>query len=123
MTKEQKRLTLTGSNMPDEVYEKLNELAKSKRLTHYIIELVQKEKVMDRFIESLSAFPLNDLENNIKDIQYKVSAIDTKLDNGIVPEIKKESQPRNENQIIEGKINVASKIEGSIEESVEEVDF
>ena len=58
---EKKRLTLTGKNIPDNIYEKLDKLANEKRLTNYIVSLVEKEEslvekesMMDKMNKSLS---------------------------------------------------------------------
>ena len=49
MAEKRKRITLNSEDMPDEVYEVLNEKALNRKITPYIIELVQ-QRIKDKAI-------------------------------------------------------------------------
>lgn len=77
MVKEKKRLTLTGNKMPEEVYKKLEELGSTRRLTPYIVSLIEKEEHTNKLIESLSS-----VAERMEDIEHKVDHIYEAISSG-----------------------------------------
>ncbi|MFV1457690.1 hypothetical protein, partial [Bacillus mycoides] len=53
-----KRFTLTGKNMPDWVYDKLEEKSERKEATAYIVGLLEKEAMFNRIIEQMGNLSL-----------------------------------------------------------------
>ncbi|PKR83070.1 hypothetical protein [Heyndrickxia camelliae] len=117
--KEKKRITLTGNKMPEETYSKLDQLAKERKLTPYIVNLVEKENMMDKLIEGLSI-----LVSKIDTIEHKVDQVQEQLS---LSKIEIEHRPLiNDNEpekIAQGKIEVSEKIVGGIEEDIPDFDF
>ncbi|WP_382549281.1 hypothetical protein, partial [Streptomyces sp. NPDC057131] len=117
-SKEQKRLTLVGSAMPEEVYKKLKQHSDKRSLTPYILNLIEKEETLDKLIESLSSIPL---------IIDKVNKIESKQDE-IVRELRssffqaasiEQLDEVKESEVIEieeGRIDVSQNLSGGIEE-------
>lgn len=110
------RLTLTGNKMPDEVYKKLEEKGSDRKLTPYIVSLVEKEEMMDKLIESLST-----LIHKVDHLDEKFTRIELKLE-GTNVSIKNESIIE-EVEIKQGNLEIAENIIGGIEEDIEEMDF
>lgn len=110
------RLTLTGNKMPDEVYKKLEEKGSDRKLTPYIVSLVEKEETMDKLIESLSI-----IIHKIDRLDEKVSGFETKLEGATVSVVNETVS--NEEDIKQGDLKVGENIIGGIEEEIEEMDF
>lgn len=110
------RLTLTGNKMPDDVYKKLEEKGSDRKLTPYIVSLVEKEVMMDKLIEGLST-----LLRKVDCMDEKFSRIEMKLESGSVF-IKSEAIPE-EHEIEQGDLKINENIIGGIEEDIEEMDF
>lgn len=121
---EKKRLTLTGNKMPDHVYGKLEKLGIERTLTPYVVSLVEKEEKMDSLIENLSFLisKLNNVENIVIDIHQKLenTTIST-LQIGSINSL--EAPVESSESIREGKLEISNRIEGGIEEEIEERDF
>lgn len=121
---EKKRLTLTGNKMPDQVYAKLEKLGTERTLTPYICSLVEKEEKMDSLIENLSFLisKLNNVEHIVLDIHQKLenTTIST-LQIGSINSL--ETPVESSESIREGKLEISNRIEGGIEEEIEERDF
>ncbi|MFS0783505.1 hypothetical protein [Bacillus sp. 1P06AnD] len=117
--KEQKRLTLTGNKMPEDVYDKLEQLGATRRLTPYIVSLVEKEVMMDKLIDHLTILisKVDSVEKQMTDLkaQIKHSSSLTIQPNTKVP-IEPEIIPK-------GELKVSKTIVGGIEEEIDEIDF
>lgn len=110
------RLTLTGNKMPDEVYKKLEEKGSDRKLTPYIVGLVEKEEMMDKLIESLST-----LIHKVDHLDDRFSGFEAKLD-GVNLSVKYETNTDDE-EIKQGDLEIKDNIIGGIEEEIEEIDF
>lgn len=110
------RLTLTGNKMPDEVYKKLEEKGSDRKLTPYIVGLVEKEETMDKLIESLST-----LIQKVNHLDDRFSGFEEKLD-GVNVSVKNETNTDDE-EIKQGALEIKDNIIGGIEEEIEESDF
>ncbi|MFP7474456.1 hypothetical protein SFC55_26065 [Niallia taxi] len=85
MTTKKPRLSLTVNKMPEEVYQILTEKGDSRRLTPYVVSLVEKEKQMDQIISSLSSLEekekkVDQLISSLSLILDKVSGLENKVD-------------------------------------------
>lgn len=85
MTTKKPRLSLTVNKMPEDVYEILAEKGDSRRLTPYVVSLLEKEKQMDQIISSLSSLDekekkVDQLISSLTLILDKVSGIENKVD-------------------------------------------
>lgn len=85
MTTKKPRLSLTVNKMPEDVYQILAEKGDSRRLTPYVVSLVEKEKQMDQIISSLSTLEakekkVDQLISNLSLILDKVSGLENKVD-------------------------------------------
>lgn len=112
---DKKRLTLTGKNIPDKIYTKLDKLANERTLTPYIVSLVEKEETMDKILKSLSI-----MLSKIDKLDDQMGEIKDKLHSGIVvtaPEEKKEeTKDIEEDSIPQGNTGINTKeIKGHIE--------
>lgn len=117
---EKKRLTLTGNKMPDHVYARLEQLGIERKLTPYICNLVEKEQQMDSLISTLSVFidKLTTVEKIVLDINQKLDNTTIQTGPG-----SKENLVNPVDDIREGKLEISNRIEGGIEEEIEERDF
>lgn len=116
---EKGRLTLTGTKMPDEVYKKLMQMGADRKLTPYIVNLVEKEDMMDKLIESLSS-----LTNTIQNIDVRFTNLEKRLESGNVSHyIAPATTEENIEEIKQGKLEISDKVVGGIEEEVEDLDF
>jgi len=118
---EKKRLTLTGNKMPDKIYKKLEELGNQRKLTPYVISLIEKEEKMDMLIEHLSV-----LVNKIDNVEHNMAKINQKLEGVSIQDIYPETANKANTSvetIQEGKLDISDHIEGGIEEQIEEIDF
>ncbi|MEY8742849.1 hypothetical protein AB9M62_25635 [Bacillales bacterium AN1005] len=75
MTTKKPRLSLTVNKMPEDVYDILAEKGDSRRLTPYVVSLVEKEKQMDQIISSLSS-----LEEKEKKVDQLLTSLSLALD-------------------------------------------
>ncbi|NWO12689.1 hypothetical protein [Virgibacillus sp.] len=116
--KEKKRLTLTGNKMPEEIYKKLEELGSTRRLTPYIVSLVEKEQQTNQLIESLSSVAVR-----MEGIEHKVDYIYETISSGNISTYKGHSSEEEPEEIVQGDIDVSDKIIGGIEEEIEDIDF
>lgn len=110
------RLTLTGNKMPDEVYRKLEEKGSDRKLTPYIVSLVEKEDMMDKLIESLSI-----IIDKIDCLDEKVSGFEKKI--GKATFSFESNAANNEEDVKQGNLEIGKNIIGGIEEEIEEMDF
>ena len=115
---EKKRLTLTGNKMPENVYKKLEELGNDRKLTPYVVSLVEKEEQMDNLIRHLSDLTskLGDVESAVNDLNRKIEFTSISPNEPIV----KTSPPE---VVQEGKLAISEQIKGGIDEPIEEIDF
>lgn len=121
--KDKKRLTLTGKNMPDEIYQKLEQLGNDRKLTPYIINLVEKEEMMDKIISSLSIMlsKIDKLDNQMVEFNEKLNNIHV-VSAPVVP--NEETQDIEKTSIQQGDIGVNTKeIKGEHIEIEDEYDF
>lgn len=110
------RLTLTGNKMPDDVYKKLEEKGSDRKLTPYIVGLVEKEETMDKLIESLST-----LIQKVDHLGERFTDFEAKLNGVNIPVDKEEVIP--DEDIVQGDLEISDKIIGGIEEEIEDIDF
>lgn len=122
---DKKRLTLTGKNIPDKIYNKLDKLANERTLTPYIVSLVEKEETMDKLLSILSI-----MLSKIDKLDEQMVEIKDKLDNGVVsvpaPEEKKEENKQDieSSSIQQGNIGVnTDEIKGEKFEAQDDYDF
>lgn len=110
------RLTLTGNKMPDGVYRKLEEKGLERKLTPYIVGLVEKEEMMDKLIENLSALihKVDGLDDRFSGLESKLEGVN--VSNNVEVNI-------NEEEIKQGDLEIKENIIGCIEEDIEEIDF
>lgn len=85
MTTKKPRLSLTVNKMPEDVYQILAEKGDTRRLTPYVVSLVEKEKQMDQIISSLSSLEakekkVDQLISSLSLILDKVSGLENKVD-------------------------------------------
>ena len=98
MVEKRKRITLNCEDMPDEIYNILNEKALRRKITPYIIEIVQ-QRLMDKLV----------LE--------KLEAIEVKIDGLASGNIKVKSNNNEEEKTLkEGMFVKANTIIGEIDE-------
>ncbi|MES5957431.1 hypothetical protein QCI42_29495 [Bacillus fungorum] len=111
-----KKMQLTCKNMPDNVYEILNEKVSKRNLTEYVVDLVQNQNKDQQLIRMLME-KLNNIESTLEEM--KNGSIVVK------PEAEQEKETNvDEPTLSEGTIVEAEVIEGGIDESdKEEMDF
>ncbi|MFY0127913.1 hypothetical protein ACRS52_06395 [Bacillus cytotoxicus] len=111
-----KKMQLICKNMPDDVYEILDEKSSKRNLTEYVVDLVQNQNRDQQLIRMLMD-KLNSIESTLEEMK----------DGSIVmkPEAKKQVETQsNEPTLSEGTVVEAEVIEGGIDESdKEEMDF
>lgn len=120
--KDKKRLALTAKNIPDDIYIKLEQLGSERRLTPYIIHLVEKEAMMDTLVESLPS-----LLSEIKILKDQVSSLSDKLENINVvpaPEMKNHNEMvLSKEDVQTGKLEINDNIESEAMEEDMDSDF
>jgi len=120
--KDKKRLALTAKNIPDDIYSKLEQLGSERRLTPYIIHLVEKEAIMDTLVESLPS-----LLSEIKILKDQVSSLSDKLENINVvpaPEMKNHNEMvLSKEDVQTGKLEINDNIESEAMEEDMDSDF
>ncbi|WP_110925936.1 hypothetical protein [Bacillus massiliglaciei] len=108
------RLTLTGNKMPDEVYRKLEEKGADRKLTPYIVSLVEKEDMMDKLIQSLST-----VIQKVDHLSDEFSGFKSKFD-GVEFASIQEEKPVVEDEIKQGDLGIKDNILGGIEEDLDD---
>ncbi|AMR06412.1 hypothetical protein [Bacillus thuringiensis] len=111
-----KKMQLICKNMPDDVYEILDEKSSKRNLTEYVVDLVQNQNKDQQLIRMLME-KLNNIESTLHEM--KNGSIVVK------PEAEKSKETKiDEPVLLEGTIVEAEIIEGGIDESdKEEMDF
>lgn len=118
---EKKRLTLTGNKMPNEIYKKLEELGNQRKLTPYVVNLIEKEEKMDILIQHLSV-----LVNKLDNVEQDIMDLNQKLESA---SIQTRSPVETEKILVltetvqEGKLDILNRIEGGIDEETDTPDF
>jgi hypothetical protein len=108
MSKEKReRMVITSKDLPDDVYEILNERASKRALTAYIIEIVRENAKTKLILEKL-----DNIDRKINNISLK--NVTMKSDNT--------AENKEDEKITEGTILSVDKIEGSIDED-DKTDF
>lgn len=111
-----KKMQLTCKNMPDNVYEILNEKVSKRNLTEYVVDLVQNQNRDQQLIQMLMD-KLNNIESALKEMKNGSIIVKPEAE---IQEDKKIDEPI----LSEGTIVEAEVIEGGIDESdKEEMDF
>lgn len=118
--KERKRLALTANKMPEEIYLKLEKLGAERKLTPYIVSLIEREEQTNKLLEGLNTLVNNNthLTQQVKEINEKINIVnDFKVTKSSDVEII------DREEIKEGKLDISDNIEGGIDEEIDEVDF
>ncbi|AFU16906.1 hypothetical protein MC28_B30 (plasmid) [Bacillus thuringiensis MC28] len=111
-----KKMQLTCKNMPDNVYEILNEKVSKRNLTEYVVDLVQNQNKDQQLIRMLMD-KLNSIEFTLEEMKNGSIVVKPKAE-------KQEEKKANKPILSEGTIVEAEVIEGGIDESdKEEMDF
>lgn len=111
-----KKMMLICKNMPDDVYEILDEKSSKRNLTEYIIDLVQNQNKDQQLIRILMD-KLNNIESSLEEIKSGSIVVQPKIDSH-------EEKSINEPVLSEGTIVEAEVVEGGIDESdKEDMDF
>ncbi|MGG4263748.1 hypothetical protein [Peribacillus simplex] len=118
MSEKKPRLSLTANKMPEEIYNILAEKGDSRRLTPYVVSLVEKEKMMDTLIMNLSK-----LVDKIDRLENKVEELNDKLEGTTISSSKNVYISKNTEEIVQGELGISEKIDSEIDEEIEEVDF
>lgn len=129
MTTKKPRLSLTVNKMPEDVYQILAEKGDSRRLTPYVVSLVEKEKQMDQIISSLSSLEakekkVDQLISSLSLFLDKVSGLENKVDG--LAEAFRENQDISKNEVpevkekgLQGELEIKSgNVKSSIVETV-----
>lgn len=118
---EKKRLTLTGNKMPNEIYKKLEELGNQRKLTPYVVNLIEKEEKMDMLIEHLSVLinKVDNVERGIVDLNQKLESASIQASSPVVTDKVNMATET----VQEGKLEISDRIEGGIEEETDTPDF
>ncbi|KAA0784335.1 hypothetical protein [Bacillus sp. BB56-3] len=111
-----KKMQLVCKNMPDDVYEILNEKSSKRNLTEYVVDLVQNQSRDQQLIRMLMD-KLSNIESSLEDIKNGSVMIKTNTD---LQNEKESSEPF----LSEGTIIEAEVVEGGIDPTdKEEMDF
>ncbi|PFS32651.1 hypothetical protein [Bacillus thuringiensis] len=114
-----RKMALGAENMPDDVYEILNEKSNSRQLTSYVVELVQNEQRYEQLMQKLDS-----VEKRLNLLDKVENKLDLLLSNGFITTQKPTDLKDEEPVLKEGKIINATEVIGGIaEEDNEEVDF
>ncbi|KYD11416.1 hypothetical protein B4102_2144 [Heyndrickxia sporothermodurans] len=110
------RLTLTGNKIPDKIYKKLEKLGSDRKLTPYVVYLVEKEEMMDKLIESLSTLihKVDHLDERFSGLEKRLSGVNVPIENKTTTD---------DDEIKQGDLEIGENIIGGIEEDIEEIDF
>lgn len=121
-SKDQKRLTLVGSAMPEKVYSRLKNLSEQRVLTPFIIDLVEKEERLDKLLGSLSN--LSTLIEKVDRIETRQEEIHKKIiEGGIRFQPIDDAKEIQLDEVKEGKLITANNVYGGIEEDTEGIDY
>ncbi|MGM9926629.1 MAG: hypothetical protein ACI35P_01650 [Bacillus sp. (in: firmicutes)] len=122
------RFTLTGKNIPADLYDILEQKSKERSITNYVVELMRKEELMDQLLPSLALMGgmnamLQDIHKGNVQVVVNNQPAATKQEPVVeeVVEQKPEEKPSFDEIIIEGDINISDEISGGFEE--DEMDF
>ncbi|KAA0782799.1 hypothetical protein [Bacillus sp. BPN334] len=114
-----RKMALGAENMPDDVYEILNEKSNSRQLTSYVVELVQNEQRYEQLMQKLES-----VEERLNLLDTVENKLDQLLSNGFVTTPKQPDLKGEEPDLKEGKIINAKEVIGGIaKEDNEEADF
>lgn len=112
-------MALSADNMPDDVYQILNEKSNSRQLTSYVVELVQNEQRHEQLMQKLE-----NVEKRLKPLDTVENKLEQLLANGFVTTTKQTDLKGEEPALKEGKIINAKEVLGGIaKEDNEETDF
>ncbi|HEF1857346.1 MULTISPECIES: hypothetical protein [Bacillus] len=114
-----RKMALGAENMPDDVYNILNEKSNSRQLTSYVVELVQNEQRYEQLMQKLDS-----VEKRLNLLDKVENKLDLLLSNGFITTQKLTDLKDEESVLKEGKIINAKEVIGGIaKEDNEEVDF
>ncbi|MDA2638676.1 MULTISPECIES: hypothetical protein [Bacillus] len=114
-----RKMALGAENMPDDVYEILNEKSSSRQLTSYVVDLVQNEQRYEQLMQKLES-----VEKRLNLLNTVENKLDQLLSNGFVTIQKQTDFKGEEPDLKEGKIINAKAVVGGIaKEDNAEVDF
>ncbi|MGH0944836.1 hypothetical protein ACQVTS_27255 [Bacillus mycoides] len=114
-----RKMALGADNMPDDVYEILNEKSNSRQLTSYVVELVQNEQRYEQLMQKLES-----VEKRLNLLDTVENKLDQLLSNRFVTTPNQTDLKGEEPALKEGKIIDAKEVIGGIaKEDNEEVDF
>ncbi|HDW3057973.1 TPA: hypothetical protein RMI67_005877 [Bacillus cereus] len=114
-----RKMALGAENMPDDVYEILNEKSSSRQLTSYVVDLVQNEQRYEQLMQKLES-----VEKRLNLLNTVENKLDQLLSNGFVTIQKQTDFKGEEPDLKEGKIINATEVIGGIaKEDSEEADF
>ncbi|PEF33716.1 hypothetical protein [Bacillus wiedmannii] len=114
-----RKMALGAENMPDDVYEILNEKSSSRQLTSYVVDLVQNEQRYEQLMQKLES-----VEKRLNLLNTVENKLDQLLSNGFVTIQKQPDFKGEEPDLKEGKIINATEVIGGIaKEDSEEADF
>ncbi|MCQ6306385.1 hypothetical protein [Bacillus cereus] len=114
-----RKMALGAENMPDDVYEILNEKSSSRQLTSYVVDLVQNEQRYEQLMQKLE-----NVEKRLNLLNTVEDKLDQLLSNGFVTIQKQTDFKGEEPDLKEGKIINATEVIGGIaKEDSEEADF
>lgn len=119
-----KRFTLTGKNMPEWVYDKLEEKSERKEATAYIVGLMEKEAMFNRIIEQMGNLSLlngiNDKLDAILGGNIEVSAPTVTFTKKEEVKVEPEKEERLPEAVPEGDIHISEEVESV---GIDEDDF
>lgn len=116
--KQKRRIALTPNQMPDHVFEILEKKAEQRKITPYIVSLVEKEIRMDKLISDLSI-----LIEKVSSMEEKMDNISDRLDNTDIIQKDIEEYSISKEDVVQGDLGISDNIVGGIEEEVDEMDF
>ncbi|MFB7304614.1 hypothetical protein [Heyndrickxia sporothermodurans] len=118
MSEKKPRLSLTANKMPEDIYNILAEKGDSRRLTPYVVSLVEKERMMDALVMNLPK-----LLEKIDHLEDKIDKLNAKIEGSEVSFSKNYSIPKNTEEVEQGELGISEKIDSEIDEEIIEVDF
>jgi len=114
-----RKMALGADNMPDDVYQILNEKSNSRQLTSFVVELVQNEQRYEQLMKKLDS-----VEKRLNLLDTVENKLDLLLSNGFVPTPKQLEPKGEEPRLQEGKILSIKEVVGGMDkEDSEEMDF
>lgn len=117
MSEKKPRLSLTANKMPTDIYEILAEKGASRRLTPYIVSLVEKERIFDTLISSLPKIvdKLEHLEHAVAELNLKIEKVEIRTESSYVS--------KNTEEVLQGELGISENIDSEIDEEIIDVDF